>query len=302
MARKLKELASQPPPLRESSPPIVPEVVEFEDLTEEEERDRLFWERKVERAFYEAGKALKELRDRRLYRSTHRTFEEYCWDRFGFRRRHPYRLIDAATVFEHLVQMCPDRTQNENLIDVSQEMCPNRTQILPTTEYQVRPLTELNPDEQLEAWQQAVEENEGKVPPARLVKDIVQRIRERRPVPNPWRVGDVCAIIVKENPELRGYGGCWAIVSEVHQFSCTVQMWDGLHQVRLENLKELLYSPEQQQEVVKLGDRLSKISLTQLEKPVRDFLAGLGKLDRPWLTSLEETLLADVETAIAADD
>jgi hypothetical protein len=51
-----------------------------------------------------------------------------------------------------------------------------------------------------------------------------------------------------------------------------------------------------------LGDRLSKISLTQLEKPVRDFLAGLGKLDRPWLTSLEETLLADVETAIAADD
>jgi hypothetical protein len=79
-------------------------------------------------------------------------------------------------------------------------------------------------------------------------------------------------------------------------------MWDGLHQVRLENLKELLYSPEQRQEVVKLGDRLSKIPLEQLEKPVRDFLSGLGKLDRPWLTALEETLLEDVEEAIAADD
>jgi hypothetical protein len=135
-------------------------------------------------------------------------------------------------------------------------------------------------------------------------------------VPNPWRVGEVGSIVVKENPDLRGSGGCWAgakrafgIVSEVHQFSCTVQMWDGLHQVRLENLKELLYSPEQRQEVGKLGGRvaclwhrLSKIPLEQLEKPVRDFLAGLGKLDRPRLTALEEGMLKFLEEAIAEDD
>ena len=52
------------------------EVV-IDDLTPEEERDRLILERQVERAFYQAGKALKELRDRRLYRSTHNTFPEY---------------------------------------------------------------------------------------------------------------------------------------------------------------------------------------------------------------------------------
>jgi hypothetical protein len=79
-------------------------------------------------------------------------------------------------------------------------------------------------------------------------------------------------------------------------------MWDGLHQVRLENLKELLYSPEQRQEVVKLGDRLSKIPLEGLEKPVRDFLAGLGKLDRPWLTALEEGMLKFLEGAMGEDD
>jgi hypothetical protein len=62
-------------------------AVEVPELTEEEERDRLHLERKVERAFYEAGKALMELRDRRLYRSTHKTFEEYCRDRFGHSRR-----------------------------------------------------------------------------------------------------------------------------------------------------------------------------------------------------------------------
>jgi hypothetical protein len=50
--------------------------------------------------------------------------------------------------------------------------------------------------------------------------------------------------------------------------------------------------------VRKLGARLSGIPLAGLEKPVRDFLAGLGKLDRPWLTGLEETLLAGVESAM----
>ncbi|MHC5771865.1 MAG: hypothetical protein ACYTXI_41370 [Nostoc sp.] len=35
-------------------------------------------ERQVEMAFWEAGQALMELKDRRLLRSTHRTFEEYC--------------------------------------------------------------------------------------------------------------------------------------------------------------------------------------------------------------------------------
>jgi CRP-like cAMP-binding protein len=51
-------------------------AVEIPELTEQEVRDRLHLERKVERAFFEAGKALTELRDRRLYRSTHKTFEE----------------------------------------------------------------------------------------------------------------------------------------------------------------------------------------------------------------------------------
>ena len=60
------------------------EVIELAQLSVEEEGDRLQLERRVERAFYEAGMALKELRDRRLYRSTHKTFEEYCRARFGY--------------------------------------------------------------------------------------------------------------------------------------------------------------------------------------------------------------------------
>jgi hypothetical protein len=39
-------------------------AVEVTELTEQEISDRLLLERKVERAFFEAGKALMELRDR----------------------------------------------------------------------------------------------------------------------------------------------------------------------------------------------------------------------------------------------
>lgn len=51
-----------------ASATITVSAVEVPELTEQEIRDRLHLERRVERAFFEAGKALAELRDRRLYR------------------------------------------------------------------------------------------------------------------------------------------------------------------------------------------------------------------------------------------
>ncbi|RCJ36647.1 hypothetical protein A6769_16130 [Nostoc punctiforme NIES-2108] len=71
----------------------------------------------MEQAFFEAGKALIELRDRRLYRSMHKTFDEYCLNRFGYNRSRSYQLVDGAVVVD----------------------------ILPTAEGQVRPITKLEP-------------------------------------------------------------------------------------------------------------------------------------------------------------
>ncbi|MHC5862760.1 hypothetical protein [Nostoc sp.] len=81
-------------------------AVEVEELSEEEESDRLYLERRVERAVFEAGKALAQLRDRRLYRSTHKTFEDYCRDRFGHSRQKSNYLIAAADVYENLTTIC----------------------------------------------------------------------------------------------------------------------------------------------------------------------------------------------------
>ena len=148
-------------------------IVEFPQLTYDEERDRLILEREVERAFYKAGCALKELRDRKLYKSTHSSFEQYCEDRFGMRRRHPYRLIDAATVVDNILQLCPNRTQNES------DTKKNKL-IIPTSEWQIRSLTRLEPQQQREVWIKAVELAGNKAPSGKVVSELASEIKPKQ--------------------------------------------------------------------------------------------------------------------------
>lgn len=48
--------------------------------------------------FVEVGEALLEIRDARLYRSTHATFEDYCRARWRMGRRYANRIIEASEV------------------------------------------------------------------------------------------------------------------------------------------------------------------------------------------------------------
>lgn len=144
-------LRDRQPRLEPSKPGMV-EAIEWEELAPKEEEDRLHLERRVERAFFEAGKALKELRDRRLYRATHRTFEEYCRERFGHTRQKSNYLIAGAIVYDNLTTIC--------------------CQILPTSEYQVRAVAADEPELQVEVWQQAVIEAGGEV----LIDGVVRKV------------------------------------------------------------------------------------------------------------------------------
>ena len=148
-------------------------IVESPQLTYDRERDRLILEREVERAFYKAGCALKELRDRKLYKSTHSSFEQYCEDRFGMRRRHPYRLIDAATVVDNILQLCPNRTQNESDTEKNKP-------IIPTSEWQIRSLTRLEPQQQREVWIKAVELAGNKAPSGKVVFELASEIKPNK--------------------------------------------------------------------------------------------------------------------------
>ncbi|MBE9001531.1 hypothetical protein IQ274_25775 [Nostoc sp. LEGE 12447] len=307
-------------------------AVEVPELTEQEISDRLHLERKVERAFFEAGKALAQLRDRRLYRSTHRTFEEYCRDRFGYTHRRVNYLIAGSVVFDNIVtgtncsqneevdetgtncsqngevdEMGTNCSQNEE-VDEMRTNCsqneevdktrPNLSRILPTNEGQVRPLAKLEPQQQVKVWQRAVQEAGGKVPSARIVTDVVQKIMERTRIPNTYQLGEVCQILAKDNPELRGKGGCWAIVSVVNNFSCSVRVWDGEYAVGLQHLKSYDYLPSECEQMQVICDRISRVYSRGLEESVQKFLESLGKLNRAYLTALEEKLLKVLESEI----
>lgn len=272
---------------------IVPDIVAVEatkPLTDDEEKELLRLERKVERSFVEAGLALAEIRDKKLWRGQHTSFASYCRARFCFTRDSADLKIVAALVYENIRVLAPTNGRcSDEVISLP----------LPTSERQLRPIAKakLSPSEQIEAWKLAVQETDGKRPSGQVVKNVVDRIREKNPVSNPWHQGDVVRIIVKGNPDLKGRGGYWALVEEVHSFSVTVRMWDGVfpYPIRIEHLTEWILLPQERKLIKTICQRINQLDSTELEPSVTKFLSELGKLHQPRLTELEEKLLKTIE-------
>lgn len=78
-------------------------------------------------------------RDNRLYRAEYDTFEQYCRERWSFKRDYANKLIASSKVIENL----------------------NTIVSKPVTESQARPLSKLPAKEQKEVWQEAVETAPG---------------------------------------------------------------------------------------------------------------------------------------------
>jgi len=250
---------------------VIPEVVE--ELNEDELKERHQLELKVERAFVEAGKALRALRDKRLYRNTHKTFEEYCRDRFGFNRMAAHFKIAAAIVFENLYT--------------------NGIQTLPNSERQIRELATLESDEQCEVWQQAVEAAGGKVPSGRIVKTIVERIKEKPlpQIPLSYKRNDAFILQGLSGAERR-YNGCWTIAREVLDFSLIVETHDGSLQVKPDNL-EPIDDRAVRRQIAALLKRIQRLRKRELDRGAEVVLESLGK--RTFLTEVEERLLKVLE-------
>ena len=113
-----------------------------------------------QKSFREVGQALQAIRQDRLYRATHDTFEAYCKERWGMVHRHADRLIASA--------------------DAVGVLGPNGPK--PANEAQARPLTklrdedgELDADAIRETWQEAVEAAGDKPVAAKHVQAAVRR-------------------------------------------------------------------------------------------------------------------------------
>ncbi|NBD32834.1 MAG: hypothetical protein GVY17_07705 [Cyanobacteria bacterium] len=259
-------------------------------LSLEEQQERLHLERKVERAFYEAGKSLAQLRDRKLYRNTHASFEEYCRERFSFQPRHCYQLIDAARVVDHLIESLN-----------FDERCAPLAHILPTKERQVRPLTALPSEEQKEAWVSAIAAAGGKIPNSRQVTEAVQIIKDRlsqsQLTSNPHYLGEICQVRAKENPELRELIGYFGIINAVHDYSCTVKTYKGESLISNRHLESMNYTSSETEQAQQLLQRLWKIrEVEHLDGAATHLLNYLEKQHSPSLTPLQEALVETLES------
>ncbi len=85
-------------------------------LSEVEELDLENLEREVRtnlKSFIVAGMALLQIRERKLFRGTHESFEDYASERFGISETHAHRLIAAAQVVENVESPAGCLVQNE---------------------------------------------------------------------------------------------------------------------------------------------------------------------------------------------
>jgi hypothetical protein len=85
-------------------------------LTPGERRHLQALEKRIERGmqtFKEVGASLQEVRDSRLYRETHTSFESYCHERWGLERQRAYQLIGANEVIEALPAETSGLVRNE---------------------------------------------------------------------------------------------------------------------------------------------------------------------------------------------
>jgi phage N-6-adenine-methyltransferase len=111
------------------------------------------------RTFVEVGSALMEIRDGRLYRERYATFEDYCRERWAMVASRARQLIGASVVVANLESV---------------------TTVTPESERQARPLAALEPDQQREAWKQAVETAPaGKVTAAHVAATVAKMNGEK---------------------------------------------------------------------------------------------------------------------------
>lgn len=110
-------------------------------------------------SFIEMGKALREIRDKKLYEDNYDSFVEYCKGKWNLRSTYSYNLIEAAGVVDNLSAM----VEKNNL---------------PSSERIARELKGLEPDEQREVWTEVIDS--GQPVTAKNVKKRVRSLLNKK--------------------------------------------------------------------------------------------------------------------------
>jgi hypothetical protein len=109
--------------------------------------------------FYLVGRALAKIKDNEWYKDAgFSSFEEYCKQRWGFKRAHAYRLIGASEVINNLSPI---------------------GDTLPQTESQARELIGLDSKEMVEVWEESRKTAPNGRPTATHIKQTRERIENK---------------------------------------------------------------------------------------------------------------------------
>lgn len=114
------------------------------ELTLVERNDLQYCEQQIEkglRTFIEVGEALWKIREGKLYRQTHDTFEAYCKERWGFTPRRAQQLMAAGVTMSELEE---------------------ETRTIVRTESQARELARVEPERRQEVVEQVMS-RDGKI-------------------------------------------------------------------------------------------------------------------------------------------
>jgi hypothetical protein len=136
------------------------------DLTKKEKQALTECEGVIEAGlhkFLEVGTALLKIRDGRLYRATHTTFDDYCRERWCITRGHAYSIMQAVEIAENV--------QSQDLP-------------MPANTDQMLALRNVPPEEQAEVYREAIESAPGGNVTAAHIRSIANRKLGRQPSPS----------------------------------------------------------------------------------------------------------------------
>ena len=160
------------------------------DPLDEEERQtfvtcKLTIEKGIQ-TFLDVGNALKIIREQKLYRETHATFESFMQDEFGLPRRRAYQLMEAAEVIEQIKRIelpVSPAESGEESAEANGAAAPTESEppAIDLNESQARAMFGLSDSELGDVWPQVqqIRGDTKKRVPARKIREMVDEVREK---------------------------------------------------------------------------------------------------------------------------
>lgn len=114
--------------------------------------------------FTEVGNALFEIRNNKLYREYHTTFEEYCKEKWQIKRQRAYELMDSAGIVNILSEISDKSEVQKDAVVIKESYAAA--------------LGKIPEDIRNEVWQKVVEDQQsnGKLITTKIIKTVYSKI------------------------------------------------------------------------------------------------------------------------------